>query len=386
MKVSDLKKSKIAILSLAFLTMISVLNVITSSLATAFPEASTLALQMSVSCAGLTTIVMAFLTPSIYRALTRRRAVILAMAVLILCSVLVYFYHPSIAMIYVFSLTFGITGSLYIPAVTSAIIDYYDGKEKLDLLSKQSVLSSAGGMLFTFVIGFLANISWNTSFLVFLLIIPSLILCILYYPQDLPVQEPKEETKTKAGVSPAIIKYGLIALSFIICFGVYMVNISLYVAEKNIGTTAFTGTLGAIMMLGGILGGALFKMVSEKLDNRIFVLSFGMLALCYFVLARTESTAVIVVLSFLIGLAQGIHMPQCMLGVSREISQSESVLGSAVICNFAPNIGNMASPIIITTISTLLFGEAIGKRFILAACIAAAIAALMLLNTRKKGN
>ena len=386
MRTTDLKKSKVAILSLAFLTMIGVLNVITSSLAEAFPEASTLALQMSVSCAGLTTIVMSFLTPSVYKALTRRKAVILAMAALILCSLVVYFYHPSIVMIHVFSLTFGITGSLYIPAVTSAIIDYYDGPEKLDLLSKQSVLSSAGGMLFTFVIGFLANISWNTSFLVFLLIIPSLILCILYYPQDLPAAEAKEETKTKAIVSPAIIKYGLIALSFIICFGAYMANISLYVAEKNVGTTALTGILGAIMMLGGILGGALFKKVSEKLDNGIFVLSFGTLALCYFVLTKTGSAAVIMILSFLIGLAQGLHMPQCMLGVSREIDPSESVLGSAVICNIAPNVGNMASPIIITTISTLLFGEAIGMRFILAAGIALVIATLMLFNTRKKGN
>ena len=384
MKTNDLKKGKYAILSLAFLMMISVLNVITSSLKTAFPEASTLSIQLSVSCAGLTTMIVSFLTQKIYQKVGRRNAVIGSLILLIVSSLLVYFYHPSIVVIYIYSLIFGITGSLYIPAVTSAIIDFYDGPDKLDLLSKQSVMSSAGGMLFTFVIGFLANISWNTSFLVYLLAIPSLLLCVLYYPRDIETEETAVDNK-KSKVSTPIIKYGLIALTFIVCFGVYMANISFYIAEKEIGTTALTGILSSVLMIGGIIGGALFKKMSEKLDNKIFIVSFALLGLCYIILANTDSAIVCGIASLLIGFAQGILMPQCMLAVSREIPQDQSVLGSAVICNIAPFAGNLLSPIIVTSISTLLFGDVIRSRFLMVAVFALLIAVIFVINTVKKG-
>lgn len=369
--------AKTAILSLAALQMAGGLSVAMSSLSEAFPDASTLMIQMSLSGAGFAVILMSFFTNAIYAKFTRRLSAILGVAMLIVVSLTAYFFHPSIVAVFLYSLLLGVASSLYIPAVGSAILDYFPPEEMSRLSGEQSLFTSLGGIAFTICVGLLASSSWSAAYLVYLLATPTLIICILFFPKD-PVWKNQTDTK-KAKISGPIIKYGMIAVGFIILYSALMSNLSLFVSQYQIGTTVSTGLLSALAMVGGALGGLMFHTASKRLGRYCFVFTFAGLALGFFLMARADSMLLCGIAAVVIGICQGVHMPQCLIAVSKEIKPEQSVLGSSIICCIAPQAGTILSPLLVTNVSTALFGESIRSRYAMVGAASAAIAVALLI-------
>ena len=53
-----------------------------------------------------------------------------------------------------------------------------------------SAMNQMGGVVATLLSGLLANISWRASFLVYLMGLISIVLCLIYLPNDKITQEP----------------------------------------------------------------------------------------------------------------------------------------------------------------------------------------------------
>lgn len=75
---------------------------------------------------------------------------------------------------------FGLINSLAV----SMIAKFFSGDEKATLMGFRSAFESLGQSLMTLAAGFLVLLSWNSSFLVYLLAVPILILFVAFVPKE----------------------------------------------------------------------------------------------------------------------------------------------------------------------------------------------------------
>ena len=95
-----------------------------------------------------------------------------------------------------------------------------------------------------------------------------------------------------------------------------------------------------------------------------------LLAAMFLVLYSTHSIIVLAIVVFIVGVLQCIMMPRSMLSLSEKIEPSQTVLASSLICAVMPNLSGVITPLIVTNLSTVLFGGSIRGRFMIAAIMA----------------
>lgn len=360
------------------------LNAGLSAIQAAFPGASDLMVQMSTSGISFSVILMSFFVHKIYAKISRRRTVILGEILLAATAVTAYLYHPSIVMVFLYSVLIGVASALILPATGSALIDYFDAEERLAQSGKQALCSSAGGIWFSLCGGLLANLSWYAGYLVFLLALPVLAVTLWCFPRDIPQQKSMQTgTPGRATVSWVIIQYGFITLLYVILYGVFLSNISLFVADEALGTPTTAGLIGSMSMVGGLLGGLVLKPVISKLGHFTVVFTFSGAALGFILLTFAGQAVTCCLAAVVIGMCQSIHIPHCLLALATQINPRQSVIGTLAVSCLAPNVGTLVSPVIMTNMAGFLFGPSIRYRFVLACLVACALAVLFALALRR---
>ena len=368
-----MKKIKVTILTMATLQMISAgLMAAMSAVSQAFPEATDVQVQLAFSVSGIAVLISSLFTDKIYEKFKRRNCVIFGLALLIVIALLANVINNSLICVYGYSLLLGIALSLYIPAITSVIIDCFDGEEKAKLIGQQSAFCSIGGIISSLVGGWLAVNYWYRAYLLLLMCLPALVLAILYFPKDVEKEnkEVVKENKPKAKFDRNIIYYSLITLAFLVIYGACNNNLSLFVAQEGFGNTVITGMLGSIGMLGGVVGGTIFGKYISKYGDKVTPVIFMLLAAMFLVLYSTHSIIVLAIVVFSVGVLQCIMMPRSMLSLSEKIEPSQTVLASSLICAVMPNLSGVITPLIVTNLNTVLFGGSIRGRFMIAAIMA----------------
>lgn len=379
-------KTKVGILSLSLLSMVTVgLNTGLFAIQQAFPEAGALLIQILANTMSITVIFVSLFVNRIYQRFTRKRTVLIGEGILVLTALTALVYHSSIYCVMCYSALTGISAALILPAVGSAIIDCFEAPYRARLSGWQSILSSVGGIWFSLLGGFLAGIKWYALYLIFLLAVPVAVLTVCMYPKDQnkPAGKKAEDTKGR-NVHKIMIKYGLIAIAYVVTFGVFMANIAMFIAEEKIGTQAQAGWIGALSMLGGMLGGLAFRRLYVRLGRGIFVLTFAGAAVGQMLLFFTGGLSGCAAAGLLIGMCQSIHMPSCLLALGEEAGREQSVSAALIISCIAANVGTLISPILFTGVGNLIFGGNIRPRFLMAGIFALSMAAGMF-TAYKKG-
>lgn len=372
-------KTKLGILSLSLLSMLTVgLNTGLSAIGQAFPDASTLLIQISANTMSITVIFVSLFVNQIYGRLTRKRTVLMGEGILVLTALTAFFYHSSIYCVMFYSALAGISAALILPAVGSAIIDCFETPYRAKLSGWQSILSSLGGIWFSLLGGFLAGIRWYALYLVFLLAVPVSVFTLCMYPEDKQELSQKKDGNTKGiPIRKPMIKYGLIAIAYVLTFGVFMSNMAMFIAEEKLGTQAQAGWIGALSMVGGMIGGVTFRRLYTHFGKGIFVLTFVGAAIGQTILFLTGGLLGCGASGLLIGMCQSIHMPSCLLALGEEAGAGQSVSAALIVSCIAANVGTLISPVLFTGGANLLFGGNIRPRFLMAGIFALGMAVCM---------
>lgn len=131
--------------------------------------------------------------------------------------------------------------------MSTGLITYYFTRDKQDtLMGYSSAMNNMGGVIATLIAGFLAMVSWRLSFLVYLLGLISIILVLLWMPNERIFQQ-KTSSKKKhenifAGYYPWIVGMFLLMVNF---FN-YPSNFALEVSKSGV----VSSSLVPIIMAG----------------------------------------------------------------------------------------------------------------------------------------
>ena len=358
---------------------------VVASITTAFPGTSQTVAQLAMTFLCLVLVIFALFSGAIARRFGRRFMCAAGMLLTALAGIFGALFTVGLWAAYLWSAFLGAGTGLFVPAVSSMMIDYLDGDERSRVAGIQTAFVNLGGMLLSFFSGVLAAQRWCNAYLVFLAAAPVFVLSLKCIPAE--ERRPAAEGGQPRGKIPAAVWLAALqTFLFAVLYFAFSTNISLLIVERGLGGTSLSGTATSVFMLGGCLFGFIFTPVMRTCKCATPSVAFLLVAASYLLVYFTGSVPALMVAAFVGGGSLSLIFPYFLIAIAGQVAPSVSVISSSLILSVGPNFGSFVSPMILTNLSNALFGPVVAARFLLAAVAAIVLAAvLLLLQLRKKG-
>lgn len=205
----------------------------------------------------------------------------------------------------------GVGVGIIMPLSTGLLTYYFAPEKREGLMGLSSAANQLGGVVATLLAGVLANISWRLSFLVYLMGLISIVLCLIFMPNDRirSVESSGAEKGGSGGVWRRNWGYILCMFLLMTAFFIYPANFAIVTAAEG----AIPMSLCAVIMAGTDLvafgGGLAFvwvKRVSGKCARLVAPLLF---LIGYCLLAFVGGWVGTIAGSAHVGFANGVGVP-----------------------------------------------------------------------------
>ncbi|MGB5508247.1 MFS transporter [Robiginitalea sp.] len=205
----------------------------------------------------------------------------------------------------------GVSVGISMTIVTTLVADYYQGQARQQFAGLQIAVMSVAGILFITLGGFLADISWETPFLLYLFALAILPFALRFLPEPASAAV-ATDTTTKTGVkSPPMIWLVFINVMLMwVLFFILPIQIPFYLKELGVEKNSLIG----IAIAGSTLSSAISSFNYARLKGRfshgvIFGLGYGLMALAFLVIALGHTYSLVVIGLVIAGLGMGLLIP-----------------------------------------------------------------------------
>ncbi len=300
-----------------------------------------------------------------------------------IAGLLIFFYHPSILIMILFTALMGIGSGIRVTCVAALIYESFNEKESARLLGIQGAFISGGSMIFVWLGGQLARTHWENCYLVYLLCF------VIFVIEAICLPKGSLDAKIPRGHASAPIPGKVWFLSCIgFIFGIMILtfnsNISMLITERSLGGTLEASYASIFYNFAGVIAGCVTGFVIRNLREHIFscglILAITGMLVCYL----GSRLGLLCIGAILCGAAFSVFVPAGNYFAAHYASNHNRSFSIAVF-NAGDSLGLFLSPIIISA----LFGNfTIPQKFLCAAislCILLGIFNLGLIyGTRKK--
>lgn len=353
-------KIKVGVFSLSMLTMSTlIVSPIMSSVVNAFPNNSLSEVQMILSVANLTGIIAAFLVGRLALSIPKRTIALIGVAMTFIFGLIPYAFHDNLLILIICSGLVGVSVGFITNVIPGLIAQYFTIEERQGAMGTQVVFVSLGMMILMYVSGALGANNWYQAYLTY--IGAGIIFFVTWF--CLPKKEQETATsQNKKSLADALNKYVIIVAILGFCFmvvnSVFNNNISLLIAEKNIGGSDVAGTVTMLGQLGGLITGLLVGRIAKLVKTKMIVLSFIVLGCSFILLSVASNLPMIVVGSFLARAGQTLFFSQAPFMITILVHPMLIPMGMAVLST-ANSIGGFLSPVIVNALNELFIGSSV---------------------------
>lgn len=234
----------------------SAISVAVTGMTKAFDGQSTTSIQALVTIPSFSIMLFVLASTWIVKLIGKRNTVVLGLALALIGGVGPAFVDNFTA-IEVLRFLFGAGTGIYTSLAVSLIGDFFSGDEQRNLLGLQSAISSLGSSLSTFVAGLLVGISWQSTYLVYFVLLPVIIIFLSGYPRQPKTSAPQATAETKGGktgskkISIYVLAGMLILFVYFNAMMALYTNSGLALQEMHM---ANQNMLGTSLAVAGIIG------------------------------------------------------------------------------------------------------------------------------------
>lgn len=205
--------------------------------------------------------------------------------------------------------------------MSTGLISYYFTRDKQDILmGYSSAMNMMGGVIATLIAGALAMVSWRLSFLVYLMGGLSIILVLLWMPDE-KIADKSPETKEK-GTFKKFFPYIVAMFLLMTVFYNYPTNFALEVNSSGAIPRGWVPVVMALMDGFGFLGGLVYPRIKAVTGKLSKFAAPAFLVLGYVLLQFAGGTAGTLAGSFAIGVANGMGVPYIMSAASAKAGKN----------------------------------------------------------------
>lgn len=327
--------------------------------------------------------------------LTKKVALCSGLCTLGLSALSIILFHTSFWHLYLSCILLGIATGLFVSNNFGLLFDNFEPEEREVVAGIQTSFVNGGGILLSLLGGVLGSMIWYGGFCLLLLGFLLAILAFFTVP-SYKVTAPKGQKKK---LDKRVFYYCAIVFVFMIFYVSCGQNISTHIGEggmaekglfgKSMPVSTMSGIATAVQMFGGVVIGFVFGKFSAKLKDFVIVLALSLMFVGFGLMAIFPHSYFVTLIAVLIvGTSISFTMPRCVFAVSTLVDPTNSATATSLITSLAPSLGGFLSPIIITNITTALFGNSTVSRYlfvgVLALCLAG-IVTCVTLSRRKNG-
>lgn len=287
------------------------------------------------------------------------KVLFLALAIFVVAGVASY-WLPTLESILVARFILGIGIAGITSTVTALIAEYYGGIQRVKVLSYQSAAMGIGVLILEFTGGTLAEISWRTPFLVYLIGIPILIMAILSMREPWMSEHDKDEiADIVAHEKFRKADYKIVALCYVSIFFcmnlVFLLPTSIPIVLSGLGVSS--SIVGLFLGFHGVANAVfsiLYRRITARIPPfRILGLGFLCMGVGFAVLILWPSVPLAIFTLIITGVGVGMIVPSLVNTLAGEVtgSNSGSIMGGYGTCL---NFGQFAISLLSVPLLALL--------------------------------
>ena len=354
----------------------------------AYPDAPTWLLNFILSGPQLIMVVSMLLGTVLMKRFSKRSIILAGFAVFTVSSCLGA-AADSAPYIAVMRAVTGFSGGMCTPVALSLINETYcDDPEKGGaMVGYFNSTNALFGLLMSVSAGLLGAAHWQNAFRVYLAAIPMLILLFIFLPKS---GAPVKAESAVSGSSQEKIPWKQFApILLAVLAGAVLVNAcnylsSVYIAEKALGDSSYSGIFTAVITLSTTVISALFGTLYKHLRRYSGAAMFVLTAVCYLVLYTAAGKAAALLGAVLNGMAYGFLASYYAAVITEFVPASQ--MGTATPLVLAGlGIGSFLSTYFVYAMMSLLGKSevsAVFPLFVVLCLIGAAVSALTVRKAR----
>lgn len=247
---------------------------------------------------------------------------------------------------------------------TAVVAEFFEGDERVTAMGIQSVTIGLGIMLVSALSGWLGKFGFRATYFLGLMGFAAAIILLICLPETGKAAPTKGE---KIGPNAMVWETAIFtALEFMFLI-TFNTNISLHMSGALTGDTAAAGLLTSVFAVAQIPAGLCLKGTNRIMGR--YTLAFAMACFCMggvLMILFPASLPMLALGAFFCGFSQGTFMPQAMVDAANAVPAAASAMAGAFVTS-GSCLGQLASPVVLNTVTGKLFGQAsTGKVFLVA--------------------
>ncbi len=286
----------------------------------------------------------------------------------------------SIGLVLLMRALVGVGVGMIMPLSTGLLTYYFPPEKREGLLGLASAANQLGGVIATLLAGLLAGISWRLSFMVYLMGLISIVLCLIFLPNDRIGGAAQPDEAPRGGVFRRNLTH--IAAMFLLmsAFFVYPANFAIVTAAEGDIPMQLCAPVMAGLDLVAFLGGLLFVWV-KRVSGRFAALVAPLMFLAgYCLLAFVGGTAGTLAGSALIGFANGVGIPYIISTASANEGRRAATTVMPLL-SASMYLAQFVSPFLLSAVAAFAGGAA-RLPYYLAVALSALLCLISLPNCR----
>lgn len=242
----------------------------------------------------------------------------------------------------------GVGVGIIMPLSTGLFSFYYAPEEQDKLMGYSSAMNQMGGVVATLISGVLANISWRASFLVYMMGLISIILCLIFLPNDKISGKSGEKKSTGIFSEYYVFIIGIFLLMF--TFFIYPSVFAIETAKEGIIPQGLIAVIMAGMDFIAFLGGLFFVYIKKAMGNMTRFVAPTIFLLGYLLLFVVGGWIGTIIGSIFIGFANGLGIPFIISSASQKAGKSAATTVMPLI-SMAMYVAQFVTPMVLSVVS-----------------------------------
>lgn len=369
-------KTKAGIFSLTLLSMAAL--GITPSLGLImadFPAAGASTVQMLASLPSLTAVAAALIVARTANHMSKKTLSLFGVALVAIGGLLPFFIQAGLGFMLVCSAVLGL-GVGFITNLTQLLFtEFLPPEERQSAMAQNTCFVNIGAIFMTMVGGQLSVGGWRNNYLVYLIAPAILIVAALLIPHDETKPEATQGAGAAAGkgsMAKASFVVLILGILFQIAYNAFPNNIAMYLAAANLGDSAAAGLMSAVMLVGGLVAGAVLGKLLPHFQNRSFAVAFAMVGISLLGLALLPNLAAAYVFSFIAGASLSVFFSQAPFVLS-VINPPAMIAQAIAFYSIGTSLGGFLSPVVLNAVS----GGVAATTFLVAGILAIAVCIIL---------
>lgn len=383
-------RKKAAILALSLLTIISTDTVapLVKQISASYPQVSSTMVKLTITLPSLLMIFFGLIAGQLVKVISKKAILAIGLVLYSIGGIAAGWSESFPGHLILRGLVGAGTG-LISPIITSLIADYYQGKERADMVGYTFAISHFAAVITPPLAAYLGAEDWRRAFIIFSIVPLVFLFTMIFLPGTARRVQSDAAEKRKAPIPTKAIQFALIALVMMIIFFIVITDLP-YLIETKTGISPIVSAFGlSTCTLGATIAGLTFSQIYVRLKKWAIPTSLLACGLGFLLITFSGTSVLILGGLLCIGMGIGILISLIMLVTANSAGEADSTAAVALV-NGGFSIGIFISPFFYANLPRIELGlPAVEFNFLLAGVLFAAagvIALLVAISTNKQLN